>query len=70
MSESIVTIVRKLLGWVFLALAIAAGLYFGIQSQRHECGMCGASTFAYYYVAGADGSPCEVCEHCYLICFE
>lgn len=58
------------LRYVALALAIASGLFFGVQLQRHECGMCGASTFEYYWVQGADGTPCEVCEHCYLMCLE
>lgn len=64
------TAISTTIRYVVLALVIAAGLFFGMEWQRHECGMCGASTFEYYYIMGADATPCEVCEHCYLLCFE
>lgn len=32
-----------------------------------DCGTCGAHVAEWYYIQGADGSPCPVCEYCYQI---
>lgn len=36
-------------------------------TQYIDCGMCGAHVSEWWYVQGADGSPCEVCEYCYQL---
>lgn len=53
---------------MFIGAAIHAAMY--PPAQYMDCGTCGAHVSEWWYVQGADGTPCEVCEHCYLLCFE
>lgn len=55
-----------------LAAVVGAILYAALcpRVEYMDCGMCGAHVSEWWYVQGADDSPCEVCEHCYLVCFE
>lgn len=56
--------------WVVLGMLIGAAVFGDAPVQYAECGTCGAHVSEWWYVQGADGTPCEVCEHCYLMCLD
>lgn len=66
------------LKWLVVAVALVLAAFIGAAihaatyppAQYVDCGMCGAHVSEWWYVQGADGSPCEVCEHCYLMCLD
>lgn len=55
-----VCIVGFLLGFCVSAIVSPPTTYI-------DCGTCGAHVSEWWYVQGADGSPCEVCEYCYQL---
>lgn len=59
--------------WVFIGFWFVLGMLIGTTVfgdkpvQYAECGTCGAHVSEWWYVQGADGTPCEVCEYCYQL---
>lgn len=59
--------------WIFVGFCFVLGMLIGITvfgdapTQYVDCGMCGAHVSEWWYVQGADGTPCEVCEYCYQL---
>lgn len=59
--------------WAFIGFWFVLGMLIGTTVlgdkpvQYAECGTCGAHVSEWWYVQGADGTPCEVCEYCYQL---
>lgn len=59
--------------WVFVGFCFVLGMLVGATvfgdapAQYVDCGTCGAHVSEWWYVQGADGTPCEVCEYCYQL---
>lgn len=53
--------------WFVLGMLIGTTVFDDKPVQYAECGTCGAHVSEWWYVQGADGSPCEVCEYCYQL---
>ena len=61
--------------WAVVAVVLALAMFIGASihaavapsTQYIECGTCGAHVSEWWYVQGADGTPCEVCEYCYQL---
>ena len=58
---------------LFILAAVVGAIVHAMLFPRMDyadCGMCDAHVSEWWYVQGADGSPCEVCDYCYLICLD
>lgn len=53
--------------WLVLGMLIGTTVFSDKPVQYVDCGTCGAHVSEWWYVQGADGSPCEVCEYCYQL---
>lgn len=53
--------------WFVLGMLIGTAVFGDKPVQYVDCGTCGAHVSEWWYVQGADGSPCEVCEYCYQL---